>query len=359
MKIKTHISLFILLLFFLSTCQGHSEQQKNQSVEIDSLSINDLETVVSTESELLGEPREIVSLDEQHLAVYDHGFKKIIVFNNEGNKQYEFGSIGEGPGEWDTMSGAADLEYLDEQFFTTNRSRFLFDLYDKEGNHLKSLPFPQYLKYSHKILLPANKLLVSTDGNENALAAILDLNEDGNIIQKIGSPESEYSEGRNLEQERITYSNGEIPKNALNEALVAGGQDGYFLFMNAMGELRHYSKDGELIMKQKIPANIKESRFDHVVTQNREEAKKHTVMTLKYAQEMKIHNEQIYLFMPKPHPSVEDLDFRMLVYNTKGNLLKHYVFTDSKQESFLYNFMINNNKVYFIDVMKAQILRLP
>lgn len=359
MKIKSHVFLFILFLFFLATCQKQSGQQESQSAEIDSLFINNLETVISTESELLGEPREIVSLDEQHLAVYDHGLKQIIIFNNDGNKQYEFGNVGEGPGEWDAMSGAADLNFLGGRFFTTNRSRFIFDLFDKEGDHLKSIPFQQYLNYSHKTLLPDDKLLVATHGRENALAAILDLNKEGKMIQKIGSPESEYSEGRNFEQERIAYSNGVIPKNALNEALVAKGKEGYFLFMNASGELRHYSDDGELIMQQEIPENIKSARFGYVVTQNREVVREHTVMPLEYAQEMQVRNGLIYLFMPKPHPGAENLDFRMLVYNSKGKLLKHYVFVDPKQESFLYDFMINNNKVYFIDVMKARVLSFP
>ncbi len=321
------------------------------------MQVSDLAIIVSTESALLGEPREIVSMNENHLAVYDHAYKKVIIFSRNGDKLDEFGNVGDGPGEWDSMSGATDLNYLSERFFTSNRGRFLYELYDRSGNHIRSITFPQYLNYSHKTLLPDNKLLVVTNGRENALAAVTDLNEEGSIIQKIGLPESEYTERRNFEQERITYSNGEIPGNDRNRALAAKGEDGYFIFMNALGELRHYSEDGELIFQKEIPDVIKNSVFDFIIHQNKEEARLHTVMPLEYAREMLIHDGLVYLFIPKPYPGAESLDFRMLIYNSDGELLKHYMFEDPENESFLYDFAISSdNNIYFIDVMRSKIL---
>ncbi|GEM_PF-1779461 len=358
MKIKSQLFLYALLVLLFASCQSYSGQDESQSIKIDTLQVIDLEKIVSTESALLGEPREIVSMDEKHLAVYDHAFKKIILFNSEGEKLDEFGKIGEGPGEWDSMSGAADLNFVSDLFFTNNRGRFLFDRYDRSGNHIVSISYPQYLNYSHKSLLADNKLLVTTNGHENALAIVMDLNDEGNIIKRIGSPVAEYSEARNIEQERMKYSNGEIPENDRNRALAAKGEDGYFIFMNALGELRHYSKDGELLFQEEIPEKIKDSVFDYVVHQNKEVAREHTVMPLTYAREMLINEDLIYLFMPRPHPEATELDFRMLVYNSKGELQKHYVFADPENESFLYDFTINNeNNIYFIDVMRSKILK--
>lgn len=357
MKINNQLFIFALLPLLLASCQNYSGQQDPQSIGIDTLRLSNLATTVSTESALLGEPREIVSMDNKHFAVYDHAYKKIIIFNSEGDKLDEFGKVGEGPGEWSSMSGASDLNFVSDLFFTNNRDRFLFDLYNSSGNHIRSISYPQYLNYSHKTLLPDGKLLVTTNGRENALAAVMDLNEEGKIIQKFGLPESEYSEGRNFEQERITYSNGEIPENDLNEALAAKSKDGYFLFMKALGELRHYSDDGELIMQQEIPEKIKKNRFDYVITRNKNDVREHTVMPLEYAREIKILNGLIYLFMPKPDPGALDLDFRMLIYNSDGELLKHYLFVDPEDESFLYDFTVgNDNNIYFIDVMKSKIL---
>lgn len=356
MKIYNQLFTFALILL-LASCQNYSGQDQLQSVEIDTLYVNDLETIVSTESALVGEPREIVSMDEHAFAVYDHAYKKIIIFNSEGEKLDEFGNVGEGPGEWDSMSGAADLNFVSDRFFTNNRGRFLFDLYNRSGNHIRSILYPQYLNYSHKTLLPSGKLLVSTNGRESALAAVLDLNEEGKIVQTIGLPESEYSESRNIEQERISYSNGEIPKYHFNEALAEKGKNGYFLFMTTLGELRHYSDEGELMMQKDIPDNIKRTHFDYVVHQNKE-IQQHMVLPLRYAQEMKIYDDLIYLFLAKPTHEALDLDDRILVYNSKGELLKHYVFVDPENESFLYDFAIgSDNNIYFIDVMKAEILK--
>lgn len=356
MKIINQLFLFALIALVLASCEDYSGQQESQTIGIDTLQVSDLTTIVSTESALLGEPREIVSIDDNHFAVYDHAFKKIITFNSVGDKLDDFGKVGEGPGEWDSMSGASDLNFVSERFFTSNRGRFLFDLYDRSGNHIRSMSFPQYLNYSHKTLLPDNKLLVVTNGRENALATLMDLNEEGKVIQRIGLPESEYSERRNFEQERITYSNGEIPESDLNEALVAKGKDGYFLFMNTIGELRHYSDEGELIMQINIPEYIKRSRFDYVIHTNKE-LHENLVLPLRYAYEMKIHDNLIYLFMPKPDPDASELDVRMLVYDSDGELLKHYVFVDPEDEFFLYDFTIgNDNNIYFIDVMNSKIL---
>jgi hypothetical protein len=358
MKNNNPIFILVLLAFLLASCQSYSGQQESQSIGIDTLRVTDLTTIVSTESALLGEPREIISIDAYDIAVYDHAYKKIILFNSEGEKLDEFGNIGEGPGEWDSMSGAADLNFVSDLFFTNNRGRFLFDLYDRSGNHIRSVSYPQYLNYSHKTLLPDGKMLVTTNGRENAIAVVMDLNEEGNIIKRIGSPESEFSETRNIEQERITYSNGEVPENDRNRALAAKGGDGYFIFMNALGEFRHYSEGGELLFQKEIPEIIKTSVFDYVVHQNKEVAREHTVMPLAYAREMLMNEDLIYLFMPKPHPGANELDFRMLIYNSNGELQKHYVFTDPENESFLYDFTISNeNNIYFIDVMRSKILK--
>jgi len=355
MKIINQLFLFALLALVLASCKNYSEQQESQTTGIDTLQVIDFTTVVSTESALLGEPREIVSIDDKHIAVYDHSYKKIIIFNGDGDKLDEFGNVGEGPGEWDSMSGAADLNFVSDRFFTNNQGRYLFDLYDRSGNHIRSMTYPQYLNYSHKTLLPDNKLLVVTNGRENALATLLDLNEEGKIIQKIGLPESEYSESRNYEQERVTYSNGKIPENDLNEALAVKGKDGYFLFMNALGELRYYSDEGELIMHINIPENIKRSRFDYVIRKNRE-LYGNLVLPLRYAQDIKIHDDLIYLFMPKPDRSATELDFRILVYNLNGELQKHYVFVDSNSEYFFYDFAMSSDKnIYLMDIMKSEI----
>lgn len=358
MKNISCLCQLVVLSLVLASCQNYSEQQESQLVSVDTLLISDFATVVSTESALLGEPREIVSIRGQNLAVYDHATKKIILFNNEGDKLDEFGNVGEGPGEWNEMSGAADLNFAEDQFFTTNRGRLLFDLYDQSGNHIWSVPFPQHLNYSHKTLLSDHKLLVTTDGRDNALAVVMDLNEEGAIIQKIGSPKSEYSERRNFEQERVAYSRGDIPDNDLNNALAATGKGGTFIFMNSLGELRLYSDEGERIFRKEIPEGIKTSVFDFIIHQNREQVREHTVMPLEYAREMQIHDDLVYLFLPKPHPEAVGLDFRMLVYRSDGELLKHYVFEDPDNGSFLYDFAIgNDNNIYFIDVMSSQILR--
>ena len=80
MKLKIYLLLFGLPALLLASCQTYSEDQESQSLAIDTLLISDLEPIVSSESALLGEPREIVSIHEYNFAVYDHAHKKKLSF---------------------------------------------------------------------------------------------------------------------------------------------------------------------------------------------------------------------------------------------------------------------------------------
>lgn len=356
MKVK--LLLIVTIVFFVYACQKHSENEASQfeSVKVDSVYISDLQRIVPMESGLLAEPREISVMDEENFAVYDHGFKRVMVFNTSGDKQYEFGSIGSGPGEWDEMTGVASLNFYNDQFLTANQGRFLFDRYDRNGRYLNSITYPRYMNYTDKTLLADNRLLVTTNGHEKALAVVLDLDSEGAIIQRIGSPEIEPAGVRNHEQERIAYANGQIPEQAKNNALAARGSDGYYLFMNTLGELRYYPNNGEPKWKENLPEAVTEPVFNYIVQQNREVARPHTVLPLKFALKMQIIDNMIYLFMPKLHPDINNMDVQLLAYDIEGNLKRHIVFPDSENEYFLYNAVISEGKkLYTIDIMNAQV----
>ncbi len=76
MKIRYQLPLIVVSTLLLVSCQNYTGQHDSHLVEVDTLQIGDLERIVSIESALLGEPREIVSIDDQQLAVYDHAYKK-------------------------------------------------------------------------------------------------------------------------------------------------------------------------------------------------------------------------------------------------------------------------------------------
>jgi len=159
-----NISTLILMILLFSACKNEADLHTTSHVSTDSLQIEDLNVVISTDSEILGEPREIVNMDEDHYAVYDHAYKKIMVFDKTGEKKYEFGNTGEGPGEWDPMSGATDVSFKGNKFLTSNRDRLLFDAFDRDGNHLWAKSFPSYIPNSDKEWINDHRILTSTFG---------------------------------------------------------------------------------------------------------------------------------------------------------------------------------------------------
>jgi hypothetical protein len=345
------------MILAVSACNNEADPGAKSSTTSDSLEIDALNVVISTDSEILGEPREIVNMDEDQFAVYDHAYKKIMVFDKTGEKKYEFGNTGEGPGEWDPMGGARDLSYHNGTFFSNNGSRYLFDLYNKDGSHIKSISYEPYLDYAHKLLIDKNRLLTTTNGGENSLAVVLDLENELAVIDSLGEPAAGFRQRPNFEEQRTTYANGELPEGALNEALVTKIDNDHIIFMNTLGEMRRYSQDGEILFEVEIPSDVKETIFNYIVDVNKNESPPHSVRPLEYAKDIQHKNGLIYLFMPIKHPDREGLEARFLIYNKNGSLLSHYVFKPDEKETILYDFTVDEeNVVYFVDVMNARVL---
>jgi hypothetical protein len=352
------LSIFFIFLFKSCAFSGDNSNSKNNDLIIaDTILVSNLEPVVTTESGLLASPAELEIIDDGGFAVYDNRLNRVIIFNQQGTKELEFGSRGSGPGEWDHGGGARDLNYKNGYFLTEDQARFMFHIHNRKGEFIYSVQFPHYIVNYHKILVSEDRLLVSTNGKEGALAILLDLNNDGEVLQKIGVPESEPLIIRNHEQERLAYANGEIPDDARNSALVAAGADAYYLFMNTLGELRRYSLEGELQWKISLPESIKEPIFDFVSRRNKD-VRPNFVFSLDYAQDIKVVNEHIYVYMPKLNQEAEDLHTRILVYDENGALVRHLIFDYSHEEFHLHEFGINtDDSIYFIDWISAQILR--
>jgi len=352
-----NVSTLILMILAVSACSNEPEPMVRSSLASDSLQIDTLKVVISTDSEMLGEPREIVNMDEDQFAVYDHAYKKIMVFDKTGEKKYEFGNTGEGPGEWDPRAGATDLGFVNNTFLTSNRSRLLFDSYDREGNHLWAKSFPSYIPNSDKEWIDDQRILTSTFGRENALAVVLDLNSDGKVINKVGEPATHYSERLNLDQERNSYANGAVPESAKNEVLVTNLDQGFLLFVNSTGELKKYDEEGELLFTSQIPDSVKRPIFDYVVSKNKEIQSPGVVFPLEYAKEMQVKNDLIFIFMPKLGIDGKLPESRILVFDLKGDMINQFVFTDEVNSSFFYDMMIDDkNMIFLIDVMNARVL---
>jgi hypothetical protein len=261
--------LFILLLSLFS-CQGNESIQDRESfqVAIDTLYIDEFEMLISVESDLLAQPNQLAIIDENTFAVHDQGLGKIIVFDQNGEMQYEFGRAGSGPGEWNP-SYIGTFDYFDNRFILTDRSTLRMLLFDREGTHIETtVDTPVDLRFADIKLLAESKVLLSSNGNEESLAHILNLDDNAAIIERIGSPEVNPPETFNFNEIRDVLSSGNIPDALQNVALVSGSEKGFPILMNVLGELRYYDLNGQLQWQQVLPDEITVPLWDFVIEKN-------------------------------------------------------------------------------------------
>lgn len=356
-EMKNIFCFLFFLLLALTSCQDNEniQDRKSHQVAIDTLFIDDFEMLISAESDLLAQPSQLAIMDENTFAVHDRGLGKIVVFDRNGEKQFEYGRAGSGPGEWDP--GFMGLDYYADRFIVTDRNAFRFLLFDRDGTHLKTIEIPDYIRLADQKLLTENRVLSSSSGHQESLALILDLDENEAIIERIGSPEVRPPETRNFDEIREILSSGNIPDALRNEALVAGSDKGIVIFMNVLGELRFYDTDGQLRWQQKLPDEITVPLWDFVIEKN-QQARESAYLNPMHATNLRLMDNRIYLLTLK-YPEADEMDVRLLVYNLDGNLIRHTVLLDADDELALWNFDVDNHhRLYFVDAAYGRILRL-
>lgn len=355
---KKYFFLGICVSLFISACgNGDSPDvgDRDLSVLPDTLYIDQFSEVITTESGLLATPVGIVPVGDDNFAILDANLHRVLVFDKSGDKMFEFGGSGSGPGEWEMFPSG--LNYTDNTFMVFNSGRFFFNLYDTEGDFISSSPASRFMSVSNFRLLPDKKLLVNTSGREDALAIVIDLSNESEIIERIGTPTGEIGDMRDIESERLALAEGTLKPYHKNTAIVESGDGGYWLFMNGLGELRFYDAEGELKLSKSIPKSIKEPIFDMVVRRNRDDARPHTVFNLSYALVFKKFGDKLYI-LTTAYPEEDDIHQNLLVYTTDGDLVQRYVIKRDENESMLYDFFITaDNELVALEVMNSRVLK--
>lgn len=349
-------TVLLSAILLLMGCSGQEESKNPDPFTVTEIDSGSLVTVINTESGVLAGPTEIIRVGDGRIAVMDRGRNSVLLMNEEWEETGSFGSSGSGPGEWDERSGAGNLTFGNGRFVVSNRAMFRFDIYDSEGNFMASVPYAQYMNYQSKAMLPDGRLLVATAGQEDALAVVLNPEEEGNILMSFGNPEPLTSERINFEEERTALASGNVPPRLKNQAIVQSFNNGYLLLMNGLGELRYYSENGELAWSRPLPETVTEPIFN-LVTEINEESRPHSIYPLQYAFDMKTMNGQVYV-LTTTHPEAEEIRQRLLVYDDSGAPLHHYRFSHTAQEMVLHQMApMPDGAVFFTDPMNAEIVR--
>jgi hypothetical protein len=352
---KFRVVLLFVILTLPAACSKQSEKNGQTAISRVVFLSENYSVFIDTESELLAEPIELIRAGDGQFAVMDYGLNRIVLFDEYGNKTAEIGSTGSGPGEWNRMSGARNLLFTGEHFIVSNLGNFQFDIFDSAGEFIRSVTYPQYMNHQSVSVLENKKLVVASDGHDDALAVVIDLEKDGEILNRIGVPEAEAAEIPNFEKERLELASGELPERMKNHALVEAHDNGYILFMYATGELRNYNPEGELEWKSRIPEAITEPVFSLVREQN-ENGPVHSVFMLRYANDLFVQDDAVYL-LTYAYPDLELEEQYLLRFDLHGELIGQYLLEPPAEHSMIVAMAAGEDgDYYFLDYTNAQIV---
>lgn len=349
---------FISIVLFVSAiagCDNNPEKKDDLFPDIEILDRSETEILVSNDSGILAQPVHI-EFTERGIYIFDAGYGKMIVLDERGEKQFEFGKTGDGPGEFSAMSGLNQIEFGEGQILGTDPDQLDIELYDLHGNALKSFKTKEQTKYFDLTYLGKYQVFLATEGRFNSLAVIKDLKTDS-ILHRIGEPMAQPEEVFSPEEDRISYSNGIIPDHEKNRALVEILDDHYVLFMQTLGQLRFYTKDGELIYHTDLPEVLKSEVFSYIVQQNKD-GRPYVVMPLQYAGRMKVYHNKVYLLIPDFDMEGNQFETQLIIFDEQGVPLAYKSILNGVRNAYLNDFTIDDNgDLLLVDYMNAEILK--
>ncbi len=351
--------IFILLIIACGIYFGCQKSQTENDVSFEEIPhhivhIDSLKPLVAKESGTLAGPIILTELNNKKFAVLDVGLNEVLIFDNNGEKQLSFGSTGEGPGEW-AKSGPVNLHYFKDKFLVSDSNRYKIFLYEKNGTLIDEINMPVELRYSNKLLISSDKVLVASSGYKNSLALILDINNDGKIVGQIGNTQNKVIQNRNLEVVRESLSNREVPEVLKNEALIAKNSNGIGLLLNSIGEIQYFDNNGILKWKVKLPKEITVPVLNYVAQKNTEAAGSNTYFSLNYAVKFKADDNGIYLLTNKFQDD-KNIKQYLLVYSLTGDLKKILKFEDKENQSYFSDFFFNHEKIILSNLGNSEIL---
>lgn len=345
----------VVAAVLLKGCSGESAKSASGNLDAltDTVYASQLEVVIDVESQLLAQPVEVQVLDDDRIAVLDMILHRVKIFDRDGNYLFEFGGEGRGPGEWtNTRYFGANSD----RFVIKSTEELLFNFYDADGNFTTALPYDAKFRNEHLYLTDDNRLIMEADGEEGALALVLDLSDPGSEWIPIGKAMADPVEVRfdlSIISEQLAA--GEIPDYIVNRAIVTANDEGIALLMTSLGDIKFYSHAGDELWSVRLPAEITEPHQADVIERN-SNTQPGTFSPLEYGVDIKMDSDRIYLLtMPG-----EQIPQSLLVYSMDGELIRRRVITgdDSSTPYFVATFDVTSDGALLFPDLTGRIVKM-
>lgn len=260
---------FVSLLLFSILIGCSSNPEEMSDVEI--VELEEYETVVSFEENILSTSTLLKFDGESSLFVYDIAESKVVELDTEGNQINEFGRQGRGPGEFLFINNIYSIE---NELYLIDTGRFLIHQYNRNGTHISSLdygdlgymtntPHPpvqthlvsaQDLTHQPHVTLNKDLLLSPFLANEAEDVLFYQVNWEGEVLSTMGSV-PEGSSFTMSEEYSNSISNREVPALEKPNAFPVNdlsNLDEIFMIYSAIPKIAKYNSDGERLWERDI-----------------------------------------------------------------------------------------------------------
>ncbi len=323
--------VYILLVVILSGCG------REKAPTIEEFIVEDAETIISFDDDLLASPIDLVLDNTGTLYIIDAQLNQILKVGEDAREHRVIGRQGQGPGEFNMpVRIYINNDILHVIDYGNNRIQTL----DTDGKFLGGYPIPPDAIAAIPQIVSDDKVAVVTHGNHEALVALYDT--EGNIIQTFGEPAVDHIRIWNFTKIKSEINRGLIPDELRNNVLpVFSNERSLWVLFQTEPKIQKYSETGSLLFEKEITLPEFDRIKEYFFRMNKE-APEATFFDLQYFLSGRVIDEELWVLLniPDDNPSV------MLVISEDGEIDRKIIFSDVRGAStFTYDAI--NDKFYF------------
>jgi hypothetical protein len=283
-------------LFTVCACNSQGESGRTFDVDLPSPV-----TLVSLDSEIIGQPTGI-SLDQSgQLWIADALIKRVIAVNAEGHVIQRIDREGDGPGELRSPVAVAASDTL---IRVIDSQHMRIQDYRPDGTYLKDFSVPSPFLGAGSVALDG-RLVVPTMGRDSALARVRTVSDTGST--PLGPAVAPAPAGFDFVAMKAAIADGRVPDQFRNQTMPVVGSEGTtWVLVQTEAQVRRYAPDGRLLWTQTLDVPEVEQAHREFFRRNAEEtnpSRIYALLTFSGAREVG-RDVWILMFGEASHPAV-------------------------------------------------------
>ncbi len=343
-----NISLLPILLITACTAT-----QDNGQVPITEYTVDNSALIISAEThDDIAQPANIRSTSNGFL-LYDYGAQKVFHFDEDGNKTIEFGSEGDGPGEFRYV---AELWSFNDLYVLYDRDGAKHIHYQKDGSFVNEVSLDSetftttmYAHTPHQIYIPRN-------GKDGSLIRFIDT--EMNDSQLFGQAVGEADETIDLDHARQRINSGQVPAFMQNQILLSGNEHGVFAFQQTTNLLQLYNHTEDLEWEVDINSPASDGIFNQFVENNKMMAERGrgNIIMLQFADHLEATESGVAVLLN----TVEDTPLTVAWIPNDGSHISVVQFpTLDEMKPTLFTINHAENTVFFASRFTGEVFKAP